>query len=119
MSGFDVQGVSGVSPIGRGARRASPSGGFAGELARAVKVSAHARQRLAQQNVPVDERLLSQLGEATDKVPVWRMISQHESSLQRRAKKWARKLGGLGLTADVVPGRSTVNWRAWVTGGAV
>ena len=36
------------------------------------------------------------LGEATDKVPVWRMISQDESTLQKRAKKWARKLGGWG-----------------------
>ena len=48
------------------------------------------------------------LGEATEKVPVWRMISQDESTLQKRAKKWARKLGGLGLAAQVVPGRSTV-----------
>jgi L-seryl-tRNA(Ser) seleniumtransferase len=48
------------------------------------------------------------LGEATEKVPVWRMISQDESALQKRAKKWARKLGGLGLAAQVVPGRSTV-----------
>ena len=48
------------------------------------------------------------LGEATEKIPVWRMISQREASLQKRAKKWARKLGDLGLTADVVPGRSTV-----------
>jgi L-seryl-tRNA(Ser) seleniumtransferase len=48
------------------------------------------------------------LGEATDKVPVWRMISQDESTLQRRAKRWVRKLGGLGLGAQVVHGRSTV-----------
>ena len=48
------------------------------------------------------------LGEATDTVPVWRMISQGESTLQRRARKWARKLRGLGLTASVAPGRSTV-----------
>jgi len=48
------------------------------------------------------------LGEATDKVPVWCMISQDESTLQRRAKKWARRLASLGLPADVVPGRSTV-----------
>jgi L-seryl-tRNA(Ser) seleniumtransferase len=48
------------------------------------------------------------LGEAVDKVPVWRMISQDEPTLQKRAKKWARKLGGLGLAAQVVPGRSTV-----------
>ena len=48
------------------------------------------------------------LGEATEKVPVWRMISQGEPALQRRARKWARRLGGLGLQASVVPGRSTV-----------
>ena len=48
------------------------------------------------------------LGEAADKVPVWRMISQDESTLQKRAKEWARKLGGLGVAAQVVPGRSTV-----------
>ena len=48
------------------------------------------------------------LGEATENVPVWRMISQDESTLQRRAKKWARKLGGLGVAASVAPGRSTV-----------
>jgi L-seryl-tRNA(Ser) seleniumtransferase len=48
------------------------------------------------------------LGEATDKVPVWRMISQDESTLQRRAERWAREFGGLGLAAQVVPGRSTV-----------
>ena len=48
------------------------------------------------------------LGEATGKVPVWRMISQDELTLQRRAKRWAREFGGLGLAAQVVPGRSTV-----------
>jgi L-seryl-tRNA(Ser) seleniumtransferase len=48
------------------------------------------------------------LGEATDKVPVWRMISHSEPSLKKRARMWARKLKGLGVTAQVVPGRSTV-----------
>jgi L-seryl-tRNA(Ser) seleniumtransferase len=48
------------------------------------------------------------LGEATDKVPVWRMISQDEATLQRRARTWARKLKGLGVQASVIPGRSTV-----------
>ncbi len=48
------------------------------------------------------------LGEAADRVPVWRMISQDEPTVQKRAKKWARKLGSLGLAAQVVPGRSTV-----------
>jgi L-seryl-tRNA(Ser) seleniumtransferase len=48
------------------------------------------------------------LGEATDKVPVWRMISQDESTLKKRAQKWARKLRSLGPAVHVVPGRSTV-----------
>jgi L-seryl-tRNA(Ser) seleniumtransferase len=48
------------------------------------------------------------LGEATDKVPVWRMISQDEASLQKRARAWVRKLKGLGVPAQAVPGRSTV-----------
>jgi L-seryl-tRNA(Ser) seleniumtransferase len=48
------------------------------------------------------------LGEATEKVPVWRMISQDEASLQKRARTWKRKFQGLGLAAQVVPGRSAV-----------
>jgi L-seryl-tRNA(Ser) seleniumtransferase len=48
------------------------------------------------------------LGEATEKVPVWRMISHDESTLQRRAKRWVRKLRRMGVSARVVPGRSTV-----------
>ena len=48
------------------------------------------------------------LGEATDKVPVWRMISQDESGLDRRARAWVRKLHGLGVAAQVIPGFSTV-----------
>jgi L-seryl-tRNA(Ser) seleniumtransferase len=48
------------------------------------------------------------LGEATDRVPVWRMISQDEASLQKRARSWVRKLQSLGVQAQVVPGRSTV-----------
>jgi len=48
------------------------------------------------------------LSEATDKVPVWRMISQDVTALDRRARTWVRKLKGLGLRADVVPGLSAV-----------
>jgi L-seryl-tRNA(Ser) seleniumtransferase len=48
------------------------------------------------------------VGEAADKVPVWRMISQDGPSLEKRAKSWTRKLKGMGVAADVVPGRSTV-----------
>jgi L-seryl-tRNA(Ser) seleniumtransferase len=48
------------------------------------------------------------LGEAADSVPVWRMIGQDERTLRRRARAWVRKLGGMGVNADVVPGRSAV-----------
>jgi len=48
------------------------------------------------------------LGEATEKVPVWRMISQDESSVQERASQWAHTLEGLGLAAEVIRGHSTV-----------
>lgn len=48
------------------------------------------------------------LGEAIEKVPVWRMIAQDEASLDKRARAWVRKLKGLGLQAQVVPGQSAV-----------
>jgi L-seryl-tRNA(Ser) seleniumtransferase len=48
------------------------------------------------------------LGEATEKVPVWRMISQDEAVLKRRSRSWIRKLKGLGVDAQVVSGRSAV-----------
>ncbi len=48
------------------------------------------------------------LGEAAVKVPVWRMIGLDEASLGRRAGAWTRKLKGLGIEAQVVPGYSTV-----------
>jgi L-seryl-tRNA(Ser) seleniumtransferase len=48
------------------------------------------------------------LGEATEKVPVWRMIGQSEEALKKRARRWVRKLKGLGVAAQVVPGRSAV-----------
>jgi L-seryl-tRNA(Ser) seleniumtransferase len=48
------------------------------------------------------------LGEATEHIPVWRMISQTEKSLEKRARAWVRRLKGLGLGAVVMPGRSTV-----------
>ncbi len=48
------------------------------------------------------------LGEALEKVPVWRMISASEEQLRERAEDWVRRLHGLGVTALVVPGRSAV-----------
>jgi len=49
-----------------------------------------------------------QLGEAPEKVPVWRMIGQSEETLKRRAASLVRRLKGAGVSAQVVPGRSTV-----------
>ena len=48
------------------------------------------------------------LGEAEEKVPVWRMISRSQEELQKRARAWVLKFEELGKTAKVVPGRSTV-----------
>jgi L-seryl-tRNA(Ser) seleniumtransferase len=48
------------------------------------------------------------LGEAQAQVPVWRMISFDEASLERRARSWVRRLAGLGVESRIVPGRSTV-----------
>jgi L-seryl-tRNA(Ser) seleniumtransferase len=48
------------------------------------------------------------LGEATEKVPVWQMISQSESTLAERARRWAAELERRGAAARVVAGRSTV-----------
>jgi L-seryl-tRNA(Ser) seleniumtransferase len=48
------------------------------------------------------------LGEATAKVPVWRMISQGEAELRERAEAWVGALHGLGIPAAAVPGHSTV-----------
>jgi L-seryl-tRNA(Ser) seleniumtransferase len=48
------------------------------------------------------------LGQATDKVPVWRMISQGPDLLEERAHGWVRNLEALGVTAEVLAGQSTV-----------
>jgi L-seryl-tRNA(Ser) seleniumtransferase len=48
------------------------------------------------------------LGEAAEKVPVWRMISQEEQALAQRAAAWVRQLSERGVAAEVVAGKSTV-----------
>jgi L-seryl-tRNA(Ser) seleniumtransferase len=48
------------------------------------------------------------LGEATAKIPVWRMISQGDAELRERAGAWVRTLRGLGVPVAAVPGHSTV-----------
>jgi len=45
-------------------------------------------------------------GSAERAVPVWRMIAAPLSEIDRRAKRWARKLRAAGLDAEVVDGRS-------------
>jgi L-seryl-tRNA(Ser) seleniumtransferase len=48
------------------------------------------------------------LGEAVDKVPVWRMISQTEAALEERAATWVQVLARLSVNAQAEPGRSAV-----------
>jgi L-seryl-tRNA(Ser) seleniumtransferase len=45
-------------------------------------------------------------GSAESAVPVWRMIAAPLSEINRRARRWARKLQAAGLDAEVVDGRS-------------
>jgi L-seryl-tRNA(Ser) seleniumtransferase len=49
-----------------------------------------------------------QLGEALEKVPVWRMIGQSEEAIERRAWSWVRELTAAGVGAKAIAGRSTV-----------
>lgn len=46
--------------------------------------------------------------EATEKIPVWRMISEDIEAIQQRAELWTQKLKGLEVEAQIVPGLSTV-----------
>jgi L-seryl-tRNA(Ser) seleniumtransferase len=48
------------------------------------------------------------LGEAVEEVPVWQMISQDESTIQRRASTWRRRLKALGIASKILAGRSAV-----------
>jgi L-seryl-tRNA(Ser) seleniumtransferase len=48
------------------------------------------------------------LDEATEKVPVWRMISQSEEEVGKRASAWVQELGRMETSAQIAPGRSTV-----------
>ena len=44
-------------------------------------------------------------GEATEKIPVWRMLAAREHDVRARAEAWAE---AIGPTASVIAGRSTV-----------
>ena len=46
--------------------------------------------------------------EATEHVPVWRMIATPLAEVERRARRWRRALRRAGVTAEVVDGESTV-----------
>ena len=46
--------------------------------------------------------------EATEKVPVWQMISLSLEEIQERAASWRDRFRGRGVEAEVIPGLSTV-----------
>jgi len=46
--------------------------------------------------------------EATEQVPVWRMIAAPLAEIERRARRWRRRLRQAGAEVQVVDGRSTV-----------
>jgi L-seryl-tRNA(Ser) seleniumtransferase len=47
-------------------------------------------------------------GEATQKIPVWRMISLPLSEIAQQAQMFAQQLQAAGFTAEVIAGQSTV-----------
>jgi len=46
------------------------------------------------------------VGDAEEAIPVWRMIATPLEELNRRARRWARRLRAAGIAARVVDGRS-------------
>ena len=46
--------------------------------------------------------------EATEEVPVWRMIATPLEEIERRARRWRRNLRRAGVLAEIVDGHSTV-----------
>lgn len=47
-------------------------------------------------------------GEATEEIPVWRMIAAPLAEIGRRAERWRRALKQKGIPAELIDGRSTV-----------
>lgn len=47
-------------------------------------------------------------GRAMAEIPVWQMITASPEGLRVRAESWRDGLAGAGLTAEVIPGQSTV-----------
>lgn len=68
-------------------------------LARAVRID---KTRLAALSATLIHYLR---GEATQKIPVWRMIASPLNEIENRAKAWARQIGN---QASVITGESTV-----------
>jgi L-seryl-tRNA(Ser) seleniumtransferase len=68
-------------------------------LARAVRID---KMRLAALSATLIHYLK---GEATDKIPIWRMITSPLSEIEKRAGQWAQAVGNLATT---VAGESTV-----------
>ena len=48
------------------------------------------------------------LGEATQTVPIWQMLSRSESDIDQEATNWLQILTGCGLEASLQPGQSTI-----------
>ncbi|MEA3342215.1 MAG: L-seryl-tRNA(Sec) selenium transferase [Chloroflexota bacterium] len=46
--------------------------------------------------------------EATERVPIWRMISMELDEIERRARRWRRALRRAGVEAEIVDGESTI-----------
>jgi len=46
--------------------------------------------------------------EATEQIPVWRMIAAPLAEVDRRARRWRRRLRRAGIVAEIVDGESTV-----------
>lgn len=71
-------------------------------LARAVRVD---KMAIAALTATLTHYLM---GEALEKVPVWRMISMPLEEVESRARRMAGRLRRAGLSAAVIDGRSTV-----------
>ncbi|MDY6877907.1 MAG: L-seryl-tRNA(Sec) selenium transferase [Chloroflexota bacterium] len=47
-------------------------------------------------------------GDATEQIPIWRMIAMPLAEIGRRARRWRRVLSRYGVSVDIVDGCSTV-----------
>ncbi|HEY7356550.1 MAG TPA: L-seryl-tRNA(Sec) selenium transferase [Ktedonobacterales bacterium] len=46
--------------------------------------------------------------EATERIPIWRMIATPPAALQQRAGQWQAQIRGWGICAELVEGQSTI-----------